>query len=194
MRARKAIHELHEVSEKTMTRRLTVLLLPLSILLSMLIQPAHGQSQDPIPSIRKQYAAINKRVAKYRKVKKELSGFSLEGGELMAYFDGPAIVKIVARHFGESGNTLEEYYYSKGQLIFMFEKVARYSQPMSGKVVSTAENRFYFNDDDLIRWKGEKGKAVAQDQDYRLKEKGILEFSNKFVIGARSANAVIEAN
>jgi len=152
-----------------------------------------AQVKDPISSIRTQYASINRRAARYKKIKKELSGFSLEGGELVAYLNGPVVVKLVARHYGESGNTLEEYYYSQGQLIFVFEKVSHYSQPLSGKVVRAEENRFYFNDDNLIRWIGEKGKVVSVNEDYRLKEKILLENSNKFLIGARSANAVIEA-
>ncbi len=147
-----------------------------------------------IMSIRQQYAAINARAARYRKVKKELSGFSLEGGELIAYFDGAAIVKIVARHFGEAGNTVEEYYYRNGQLIFVYEKVSLYNRPLSGQVVNVVENRFYFNDDDLIRWIGEKGKQVQVSEEYRLKEKVLLENSNTFLSGAQSADAVIEAS
>ena len=155
--------------------------------------PVRAQAKDPLLAIRQQYAAINKRSARYRKVKKDLSGYSLEGGELVAYFDGPAIAKIVARHLGESGNTVEEYYYRNGQLIFVFEKVSRYSRPLSGKVVSAVENRFYFQDDDLIRWLGEKGKEVPVSEEYRLKEKVLLENSNQFISGARSPKALIEA-
>ena len=156
--------------------------------------PVSAQATDPIASIRQQYAAINKRAARYRKVKKELSGYSLEGGELIAYFDGPAIVKIVARHFGESGKTVEEYYYHNGQLIFVFERVSRYSGPLSGKVTSAVENRLYFQDDNLIRWLGENGKEVPVGEEYRLKERVLLQNSNEFAIGARSPKAVIEAS
>ena len=154
--------------------------------------PVRAQVNDPIASIRQQYVAINKRAARSRKVKKELSGYSLEGGELIAYFDGRAVVKIVARHFGESGNAVEEYYYRNGQLIFVFEKVSQYSRPLSGKVVSAIGNRFYFEDDNLIRWLGEKGKEVPVSEEYRLKEKVLLQNSNEFVSGARSTKAVIE--
>ena len=44
-----------------------------------------AQDPVPIPAIRQQYATINRKTAKYRKVKKELLGFSAEGGELVAY-------------------------------------------------------------------------------------------------------------
>jgi hypothetical protein len=178
-----------------MNRKYRTLTIGLFLTLSATCLPAtvRAQTKDPLLAIRQQYAAINKRAAKYRKVKKELSGYSLEGGELMAYFDGPAIVKIVARHFGESGNTVEEYYYRNGQLMFVFEKVSRYSRPLSGKVVSAVENRFYFQDDDLIRWLREKGKEVPVSEEYRLKEKVLLENSGQFVSGARSTKALIEA-
>jgi hypothetical protein len=161
---------------------------------SALSVPVFSQSADPIPSIRKQYAAINKRAAGYRKVKKQLSGFSLEGGELLAYLDRGAIVKITARHFGEGGNTVEEYYYGNGKLIFVFERVSHYNQPLSGKVVRTIENRYYFNNDDLIRWIYGKGNAVSHDADYRLKEKELLEHSNKFLAGARSSERIVEGS
>jgi hypothetical protein len=152
------------------------------------------QSSDPIQSIRQQYAAINKRVGRYKKVKKELSGFSLEGGELVAYFDGPAIVKIVATHYGEGGRTVEEYYYANAKLIFVFQKEQRYDKPLSGKVVQTQENRFYFASDRLIRWINEAGKPVPLGQaDYQQKQDEYLETSRKFVDGARSRNSTIEA-
>lgn len=171
---------------------LLVVLLP-ALAITASAQLTAAETTRSIISIRQHYAAINKRSARLRKVKKELSGFSLEGGELIAYFDGPAIVKIVARHFGESGNTLEEYYYHNGQLIFVFEKESRYNRPFSGRVMTAMENRFYFHEDDLIRWIGDKGKEVAVSEEYRLKEKVFLENSNTFVTGARSTKAVIES-
>jgi hypothetical protein len=152
------------------------------------------QSADPIQSIRQQSAAINRGARRYRKVTKELSGFSLEGGEMTAYFKGPEIVKIVANHFGEMGRATEEYYYSQGKLIFVFRKDYRYSYPMSGKVVATRENRFYFENDRLIRWVNEDGKTVdAVTDEFKQKQDEYLDSSSKFLTGARSKNAIIEA-
>jgi hypothetical protein len=154
----------------------------------------HGQAKDPIQSIRQQYAAINKRTGRYKKVKKELSGLSLEGGELIAYLNGPVIVKLTARHYGEGGNTVEEYYYSNGNLIFVYEKVSHYDRPMTGKVVRVRENRFYFHDGKLIRWIDEKGKIVKEaNEGFQLKGKELLENSAQFVTGARSSSPSIEA-
>ena len=155
---------------------------------------ANAQNADQIQEIRQQYAAINKGVRRHRKVKKELSGFSLEGGEMIAYFDGSAIVKIVANHFGEMGRAAEEYYYSKGKLIFVYRKDFRYNRPMSGKVVATPENRFYFQNDRLIRWVNEDGKQVAPTTDeFKQQQDDNLETSRKFVDGARSKSFTIQA-
>jgi hypothetical protein len=96
--------------KKTLTVSLVIFFV--SVFLLPVARPcfaAQLQTPDPIQTIRQQYAAINKKLARYKRVKKELSGFSLEGGDLVAYFEGPAIVKMVANHYGESGKSYEEY-------------------------------------------------------------------------------------
>jgi hypothetical protein len=183
-----------------MKRSLKVLLV--ALFLSLFVLPfavnclglRKAQSADPIQTIRLQYAAINKRVGRYKKVKKELSGFSLEGGQMIAYFDGPEIAKIVATHYGEGGRTLEEHYYANAKLIFVFQREQRYDRPLSGKVVRTQENRFYFANDRLIRWINEEGKPVPLGSDeYQEKQVEFLETSGKFLEGARAKAPTIEA-
>jgi hypothetical protein len=172
-----------------------------ALILSLFLPPLAGstlagnpQTPDPIQSIRQQYAAINQRQGRYKKVKKELSGFSLEGGDLIAYFDGAAIVKIVANHYAEGGKVTEEYYYWNGKLIFVFRKDQRYNKPLSGKVVRTEENRFYFENDRLIRWLNETGKQVPSGADeYAQNQDEYLKTSTKFVDGVHSKNSTIEA-
>ncbi len=61
------------------------------------------QEKESLTSIRERYAAVNKNLSKYRVVKKELSGFSTEGGELVAYFDGASVVKMAATYFWGDG-------------------------------------------------------------------------------------------
>lgn len=177
---------------------LSVVASSLSVCTSSLLmrsQTSEGDAETAaVQSIRRQYAAITKRAGRYKKVSKQLSGFSLEGGELIAYLDGPAVVKIVANHYGEGGRTREEYYYSNGKLIFVFQKESRYDRPLSGKVVRTSENRFYFENDRLIRWLGEDGKPVASGgAEYQEKQNEFLETSRKFVDAARSKASTIEA-
>jgi hypothetical protein len=147
-----------------------------------------------ISAIRRRYAAINRGLSKFRMVKRELSGFSTEGGELVAYFDGPTVVKVAATHFGETGRSFEEFYYWDGKLIFVFHRRETYDEPMSGKVSKTAEERFYFDDGRLIRWLDPRGRAVAPDSgEYREAQARHLESSERFVEGARSQKSTVEA-
>jgi hypothetical protein len=157
------------------------------------VAATHAQSLDPIQSIRQQYAAINKRAPRYKKVKKELSGFSTEGGQLVAYFNGPAIVKTSATYYGEGGKTDEEYYYQNGKLIFVYRRASIYDKPLSGRVVKTKDNRFYFQNDRLIKWINENGKEVSPGPEYQKQQDEYLATSNKFLNAARSKDPTIEA-
>ena len=154
-----------------------------------------AQGEDPIQSIRRHYAEINRKAAKYKKVKKELSGFSTEGGGLVAYFEGPSIMKITATFYGETGKASEDYYYQDGKLIFILRTDYRYSKPLSGRIVRTTLNRFYFSNDRLISWIDESGKQVASEKsEYSEKQKEYLDTSKQFTDGARSKKATIESN
>jgi outer membrane lipoprotein-sorting protein len=154
---------------------------------------ARAQKEDSIESIRQHYADINGKAASYRKVKKELSGFSAEGGQLLAYFHGPNVMKMVATFFGETGRAVEEYYFWEGKLIFVLQADHRYDKPLSGKVVKTTENRFYFKDDKLIRWIDENSKQVATDStEFAEKQSEYLKTSKQLSEGAKSKNQTIE--
>lgn len=147
---------------------------------------------DPIESIRQHYANINQNVARYRRVKKNLSGFSAEGGELVAYFHGPSVMKMVATFFGETGRAAEEYYFWNGQLIFVLHTENRYDKPF-GKVVKKVENRFYFKDEKMIRWLDENGKEVASDSaEYAPKQSDYLKTAKQLTDGAKSKSPTIE--
>lgn len=174
-----------------MKKRLVVAAFVLSALFTSVAIKA--QSPDPIQTIRQQYATINRNAAKYQKVKKELMGFSAEGGELIAYFKGPSIVKITATFYGEMGRATDEFYYSDDKLILIFRKHSHYGSPLSGKVVRTTENRYYFKDDKLIRWIGEDGKQVSTTApEFGQGEARLLASSKQFTEGARSKNPTIE--
>jgi len=176
-----------------MKRILTILILTLSVPAAF----AHTgpQGDDAINFIRQHYAQINRSAGLYKKVKKSLSGFSAEGGELVAYFHGPSVMKMVATYFGESGKASEEFYFWNGKLIFVLRTDFRYDKPLSGKVVKKTEDRFYFSNDQLIRWIDENAKEVASDRtEYGEKQKEYLDSSKQLSEGARGKSATIESN
>ena len=158
----------------------------------VILTPVTHEGQ--IRTIRQQYNSINKQLRTYRKVKKELSGFSVEGGELTAYLSRQEIVKIVANHYGEGGQTMEDYYFKDGKLIFVFERITHYDAPLSGKVVSASENRYYFHNDQLIRWIDENTRMATDVDGIESKRKEYLANSKIFTEGVRSRARTIEAS
>jgi hypothetical protein len=155
---------------------------------------ATAPQADPIETIRQHYASINKSVPLYRRVKKNLSGFSGEGGELIAYFHGPSVMKMVATFFGETGKAVEEYYFWNGKLIFVLSTDNRYDKPLSGKVARKTEGGFYFKDDRLIKWLGEDGKEIAPDStEYARKQTDYLKTARQLSDGANSKSPTIES-
>jgi hypothetical protein len=174
------------------------LLVSLATLISLasftIVLQAQPKANDGIESSRQHYANINQNVGRYRRVKKELWGFSTEGGELAAYFHGPSVMKMVATFLGETGRTVEEHYFWDGKLIFVLSIDNRYDQPLSGKVVRKVETRLYFRDDKLIRWIGENGKEVASDSaEYATKQSDYLKLSKLLSDGAKSKARKIES-
>lgn len=130
--------------KRILTIALATILFSLMNIAGPLFIAASPQPEDPIASIRQHYTEINRGASRYKKVKKELAGFSAEGGQLVAYLSGPNIMKMAAIFYGETGRASEDYYYWENKLIFVLRTTYRYSKPLSGKVVKTEMNRFYF--------------------------------------------------
>ena len=107
---------------------------------------------DPIAAIREAYGRIERQLSEYRHVRHDLQDFSLEGGYLDAWFDASHLQKLRAMYYGETYRGSESYYFVSDTLVFMLETTERYDEPMSGHVVRRDQNRFYFHDQQLIRW------------------------------------------
>lgn len=131
--------------------------------------------------IRGHYSQINSGLKKYRKVKKDAVGFSLEGGEMTAYFSGKELKKISAVFYGEMHRTNVDYYFNEGKLIFIFQSRGNYNKPMSGKIVSREEDRFYFNEDALVKWQSGKKDRGLDEEEAKEMEKQLLEDTRKLV-------------
>ena len=101
------------------------------------------QTEKDIQSIRQAYAGTNRKLARYRKVKKELSGFSTEGGEL--FILTAMIVRINATYLGESGRAYEEYY-SRREIDLCSAKIA--TRPPASCVVHEDESLLFRGDRD----------------------------------------------
>lgn len=131
-----------------------------------------------IGRIRQRYAEIQRGLPRYRCRTLSLDGFSAEGGELQACYDGAALRKLTARYFGESGRAEEQYFVWGDHVDFVFRQTERYTAPLSGSVAAREEQRFYFVEGRLVRWIGSDDSAQpvtssdAQDEATRLQATG----------------------
>jgi hypothetical protein len=113
---------------------------------------ATSGSPAAIARVRAEYAAIQREAPRYRQTEHDLYGFSLEGGELHGFYRGSELRKLSARHFGETGQGTQEYYFADGRLIFIHVVVHRYARPFGeGGVQWKSEHRLYFDRGRLIR-------------------------------------------
>lgn len=115
----------------------------------------NNSTEEIIQDIREKFKTINSEVNVYRKVKKDLSNSSTEGGELEGFFYNSELRKIIVCYYGETGKSIEEFYFWNGDIFFTFTQDYFYDKPMyleDSTVEKINENRYYFNNKKLIQW------------------------------------------
>jgi hypothetical protein len=166
------IHRPHEIAAMTRMPALTRIVcrgLLLALCASVAARTAAAQvtatsgSPGAIAHIREQYAKIQREAAGYRRTTHELVDFSLEGGELHSFYRGRELRKLAAQLYGESWRGTQEFYFADGRLIFIHVVHQRYDEPLSGRVVYTIENRYYFDGGRLIRHVRTQQPATGED-------------------------------
>ncbi|MGB2752999.1 MAG: hypothetical protein WBC19_13155 [Pyrinomonadaceae bacterium] len=144
---------------------------------------AQAQTDKDITEIRSQVAAINKGVAKYKKVTKDVDDVSLEGAEATYYRSGEDLKKITTRMYGETYKATGEFYYRDGELIFGFIKHSQYdtqiglSKPV--KVIRVEERRYYFAGGVLIKLMVGKKTLKSDSEKYSQLKDEIIDISGK---------------
>ncbi len=171
----------------------------LLVLLFALLIPISSHAADDATQTRARTAAVERAAPKATIVKRDLQGYSLEGGQLTAYSQKGVPLKFVAKHFGESGRTTDEIYFWQGRLFFALSTRENYDMPIGAsstpvKVVSREQNRFYFKNGAMWRWIDESGKAVARGgAGFKSKEAENLSFTREMLAGARGKAKIIVA-
>lgn len=124
--------------------------------------------------------------------KKDIEGESAEGGEATFYYTDKGLEKVIARHYGEMGQKLIEYYLLNGRLSFVFEKEYRYNRPLFYDAKAMKENndteafdlkksettmtRNYFENGNIILINATTGRGYNISADYPAEqEKSITE-------------------
>jgi len=142
--------------------------------------------------IQSNFKRINS-ITKWTSVKKKnIEGESAEGGEATFYYTDKGLEKVIARHYGEIGQKLIEYYLLNGQLSFVFEKEYRYNRTLFYDAKAMTENndteafdlkkseitmtRNYFENGNIILINATTGRGYNMGADYPVEhEKEIKE-------------------
>lgn len=142
------------------------------------------------PTAAARYAQINREMGRYTIVKRDLSGYSPEGGTLRAYLLHGAPRKLVVHHYGDSGQAVEEYYFWNNRLFFVLRAVFTYDQPLgiksSGKMKRSSEHRFYFSHGRLVRWQQGRKLMSLASQEAKDYEESTLLMAREFLQKVRS--------
>lgn len=148
---------------------------------------ADSTMDEQVKTIRSRYDAVEKSLGRCRQVKRDLPDESTEGGELKAYFSDQSLRKLVAKFYGEAGQAREEYYFWDERLFFVLRSESRYDKPLSGKVKSKSEERFYFANDALIRWLDPRKKEVSAGPELQRRGQDLLAQAKKYTALVRNA-------
>ena len=165
------------------TNRVCASLIRVICLCGLLAPDASADSavEKEVKTIRSRYDAVEKGLSRCKQVKRDLPDESAEGGELTAYFSDQSLCKLVAKVYGETGQAREEYYFWDERLFFVLRVESRYDKPLSGKVKTKTEERFYFADDALIRWLDPRKKEVSAGPELQQRGRDWLAQAKKYV-------------
>lgn len=167
-----------------------------------LLFPINSHAADRAAQTRAHYAAVNQAVPKATVIKRELQGYSLEGGDLTAYFQKGVPLKMTANFYGESGKATEEYYFWQGRLFFVLRTSWHYDRPLGAGANSSeapklirdnAQERWYFKDGKLWRWINLDGKIAESGGEFENQQENYLGLAREFLAGARGNAKIIEA-
>ena len=92
---------------------------------------------------------------------------------MKSYYDNDKLVLMHCEFYGEMGKLKEDYYYNEGKLFFVFAVRSIYSAPVytEEKIdITTEENRYYFNNDKMIRWIDSQSVKILKTSDDFIKE------------------------
>jgi len=137
-----------------------------------------------IEQINKLANDIDVNLKSYQQVDTTTFGFSSEGTGLTGYYEGSNLKKVVAKHAGETGNAIEEYYYDDGNPILVKHRMSFYEKPIresdTTKVESVSEELFYLHNGALIIWIQGESEKHKEGNRYQEKAKQLLTSSEEY--------------
>jgi hypothetical protein len=120
-----------------------------------------GPSEDEtVRDARVTFDRVNRDQRRYRQIERSVTGLSAEGAAVVGYCSGSELAKIHVTWFGETGKTVEEYYFERSKPVLLYSSALHYDRPY-GRVVQRWEQRYYFKDWRLARWVDSTGRRVS---------------------------------
>lgn len=138
---------------------------------------------DKVMWIKKEYKNIRTNLDKYKKYEYGFDGESSEGAGAVGYLSDTGVIKLIeVTYYGEMGKVYFEFYYSKKNTFFIFEKKFIYNTHFSmteeevkdikeeeGVEVEAfdpdktkiEEWRYYFYENNVIKTLGPKGTVIS---------------------------------
>ena len=138
-----------------------------------------AQVEKEIAAIRADVNLINRNADKYDKKTRNFDDLSLEGSAVTYFSSGRGLKKIVAKIYGESYRSTAELYYSGEELIFVFQRVERYSMGLGSKVGRIEETRLYRSGGKTIRILSGKAQLKPGEIEFTEAEYQLYELSDE---------------
>jgi hypothetical protein len=129
--------------------------------------------QEDTAHHRKVYQSINDATSKSKPVKATFKDEPLIW-DLQGWKQEGQIVKILAEAVAEDGGGKEEYYYEKGEVIFVYRT---YNQHGANGKPFRVEDRFYFKGGKLWKWLGMDKQPVTEPKEDINAEEGRLKLN-----------------
>lgn len=176
----------------------------LMLALAFVMPSSYAVSTDAlITEIRQHYNSIYQQLPKLKAKAFEAGLPATEGVEAKAFREAKGELKLIRTiAYGEMGKVRSEYYFQNQQLIFVLISTHRYNAPMyldenTAKALAVApfdphktvvtEDRYYFNQGQLIRWLDNKRRLIAPTQPaFVTQGKAILQTSQHLVSKAQA--------
>ncbi|HBS85192.1 MAG: hypothetical protein A2W91_01770 [Bacteroidetes bacterium GWF2_38_335] len=129
--------------------------------------------EESVKKIREMYSQVNSNLSNYELTVREIMGESTEGSIFEGFVSDDYLVLLRCKFYGEMGNIVEEYYFDKGTLFFVFVSNTQYSAPIydeNTQALPAVENRYYFTAEGMIRWvNSEKIKVDNTSDEFKQK-------------------------
>lgn len=113
-------------------------------------------------------------------------GYTTEGTEMVSYKLNGDLARLKVSMYGETGYMVEDYYVKDGQMYFAYIQNHIYNTHMldpefDASKTTVKEDRFYYNNQTLIRWVNNQKEQVPIDGLAREKEQYYLKYFKEFL-------------